>query len=119
MNSQSTDLLVWGIVVHLIADWILQNDWQANNKADPNHPAGIVHAAIHAVGLMFVFPAKIAALIGVVHYIIDLRFGLKWWRETFRQTTEGPAALHVAIWGDQVLHIAIIALFGWLKGRGK
>lgn len=113
-----TDRTVFGIIVHLAADWLLQNDWMAANKANPDHPAGIVHAAIHTIGLLFVFPAKFAALIGALHYIIDLRFALRWWRKVFGQTTEGEAALHVAIWGDQVLHIAVIAFFAsLLKGR--
>lgn len=29
----ATGLVVWGIVAHLIADWPLQNEWMATNKA--------------------------------------------------------------------------------------
>lgn len=31
MNA--TDLLVWGIVIHLVVDWLGQNEWIAVNKA--------------------------------------------------------------------------------------
>jgi len=109
-----TDRLLWGIMAHLGADWLLQNAYMADNKATVGHPAGILHALIHTLALTAVFPRRVALLLGVVHYLIDLRFILKWWRETFRQTTEGPAALHVAIWGDQVTHFLTIAVAAWL-----
>lgn len=112
----STDRLVWAIVIHLVCDWLLQNHWMAVNKAKLFHPSGIVHAAIHAVGLMLVFPIPIALVIGVLHYIVDLRTALAWWRKVYRQTTEGEWALHVAVWGDQVLHILILAIAVLLIG---
>jgi hypothetical protein len=30
---RATDLLLWGIVVHLVIDWLAQNEWMAVNKA--------------------------------------------------------------------------------------
>jgi hypothetical protein len=30
---RATDLLIWGIVVHLLVDWLGQNEWIAVNKA--------------------------------------------------------------------------------------
>jgi hypothetical protein len=67
---------------------------------------------------MLVFPPPVALAIGVIHYIIDLRFLLRWWRRVFRQTTTGDVALHVAIWGDQVAHIAVIAAAALLVTGG-
>lgn len=32
-DLSASDLMIWGLVLHLIADWPLQNDWMANNKA--------------------------------------------------------------------------------------
>jgi hypothetical protein len=29
----ATDLLIWGIVIHLVIDWLAQNEWMAVNKA--------------------------------------------------------------------------------------
>jgi uncharacterized protein DUF3307 len=105
-----TDRLLWGILAHLGADWLLQNAYMADNKATLGHPAGILHAAIHTLALAAVFPRRVALFLGIVHYLIDLRFLLRWWRETFRQTTTGPAALHVAIWQDQVCHMLTLAV---------
>lgn len=113
-----TDFLLWGIVGHLVADWLFQNDWMASNKMNPKHPAGYVHTLIHFVvlGLVWSIFADLGDLLGpawlvaVVHWIIDLRWPLEGWRRVLKQTREGPAALHVAIWGDQVLHILVLAI---------
>ncbi len=113
----STDLLAWGIVAHLAADWLGQNEWQALNKTRLTHPAAWVHSGIQTLALGCVFPWPVALALGVSHILIDTRVPLAWWRRTFRQTTEGPMAVHVAIWGDQVAHILMIALAAALVGR--
>lgn len=116
----NTNLLLWGIVIHLIADWIFQNQWMADNKSSLKHPAAYVHSGIHLIALLIVFPPLAAVLLAVSHLLIDTRKPLQWWRSFFRQTQDGPAALHVAMWGDQVLHIAMIALAVVLLGiQGK
>ena len=45
--------------------------------------------------------------------LIDTRVPFRWWRNTFRMTTDGPNAAHVAIWSDQVLHVLCIA--AWIQ----
>lgn len=118
-ENRASERLLWGFVAHLIADWLFQSDWMAANKSKPGHPAGIVHAAFHVVALAFVFPMRWALLLGVVHYVIDLRFILRWWRSFYRQTTNpaNPASMHVAIWGDQVCHIVSIAIVAAVLAR--
>ena len=98
-----------GLVAHLVADWIFQNDWMARNKLILTHPAAWVHAAINVtlLGLALGWPAGLA-LTGW-HVFVDTRLLLRWWQRVFRQTTSGPYATHVAVWADQVLHIAGIA----------
>lgn len=112
-----TELLIWGIVIHLICDWLLQNDWMAKNKVNLRHPAGYIHGGIHGLGTVLIFPPVYAIMIGVSHWLIDLRFIMVWWRSFFRQTTDGVFAIPVAIWGDQVIHIAIIATMAILSTR--
>lgn len=106
----------WGVTIHLIVDWLLQNHWMAANKANPAHPAGYVHSGLHAVALALVFPAPYAIAIGVIHFLIDTRVPLAAWRVIFRQTREGEIALHVAIWGDQVTHWAVICVAALMLG---
>lgn len=112
-----SDLIILGIVIHLVCDWLLQNHWMATNKANLRHPAGYVHAGIHTLGLLLVFPPAWALAIGIIHLLVDTRVPLIWWRRVFRQTTEGPYAVPVAIWGDQVVHITVITIVAYLITR--
>lgn len=134
ISDTATKLLLWGIVVHLVADWVFQSDWMARLKASyvpwppkPKcegdgpillfiHPAGWIHASIHLLGLLLIFPWWMAILIGISHLLIDTRVPLQWWRKFYRQTTTGEVALHVAIWSDQVWHIAILAIAALIVG---
>lgn len=102
-----TALLVWGVVAHLVADWLLQSDWMAANKAKrrelhaerwggmghrgyasvwwDRHPAALVHAGLHGVALAFVF-GWLAAALAVVHLVIDTRGPVARWARLIRQT---------------------------------
>lgn len=117
ITDLATKLLLWGIAVHLFLDWIWQNDWMARNKSNLRHPAAYVHWGIHLVGLVFIFPVIPAIIIALIHLLIDTRVPLVWWRRVFRQTTTGDVALHVALWGDQVLHITVLAIVALIVGR--
>ncbi|CAN5409167.1 hypothetical protein BH10CHL1_BH10CHL1_06580 [soil metagenome] len=108
--QEATILLVWGIVVHLIADWLLQNDWMAIHKVDLRHPAAWAHSGIHALGLCLVFVWPVALLIGITHLLIDTRKPLLWWMRVVKQMPTTPRLLIVEIWLDQVMHIAVLAI---------
>jgi hypothetical protein len=119
----ASDLLIWGIVAHLIADWPLQNDWMSRNKASLGHPAGYVHAGIHGVLLAFVF-GWVAAPLAIAHLLIDTRVPVAWWSRLMRQTQPVPqiesdgvrsrvmvdVGTEVRFWTDQVFHIASVAV---------
>ncbi len=102
------DTLSRAIAAHLIADWLFQSEWMALNKTNPTHPAGWIHAGIHIAFLRLVLPWKYAFFVGIIHFVIDLRFILQWWRKIYGQTRTGDMGVHVAIWGDQVTHIAVL-----------
>lgn len=104
----STELLVWAIVAHLVADWLLQNDWMALNKTDLRHPAGWVHAAIHTLLLWLIFPGAIALLLGVTHLLIDTRRPVLWWMRVVKQMQAGPQLMLVEMGVDQVFHIIVL-----------
>jgi hypothetical protein len=84
----------------------------------PLHPASYVHALCHLAAMLAVFPWPYAAAIAATHWAVDLRVPLAWWRHLTRQTVEGPMAVHVAIWEDQVVHLAILGAFALYLGRG-
>jgi hypothetical protein len=113
--SESLPFLTWGIVAHLIADWLLQSAWQADNKTNLKHPAAWVHSGIHTALYFFIFQPYIAILIGLIHLGIDTRKPMNWWGRKINQTTHGDIALHIVIWRDQVMHILIIALAALLN----
>ena len=100
------------LVAHLVGDWILQNDWMARHKSNLLHPASWVHGCIHFLLLTLALGWKAGLTIAFLHMIVDTRVPQRWWNKVFKQTTNGATGLHVLIWGDQVIHITIIAL--WL-----
>ena len=131
MNPQdlsASDLLVWGIVLHLVADWPLQNDWMARNKSSPKHPAGYFHAGVHGLLLSIIF-GWVAIPLAVTHLLIDTRKPVIWWSRLVGQSPpqnnfiprrgksieEDPIPIYdmgteVRIWTDQVFHIVCVAV---------
>lgn len=112
-------LTLAGILLHLVGDWFFQNDWMAKNKTNWRHPAAFVHAGIHTVLPLLVFPVWAALIIGVLHFLIDLRSPLTWWGKFTRQTRPRSGGyspeimdigMEVAFWRDQVAHFIVIAL---------
>lgn len=101
------------IVVHLIGDWVLQNDWMATNKQNLKHPAAYVHVLIHFVLLFLVIGWPGAFILALAHILIDTRLPFRWWSSLFKMTTEGPISMHVAIWTDQVFHVLCLA--AWVQ----
>lgn len=130
----ATELLVWGVVVHLVIDWLAQNEWMAANKAKrrflgcnwwDRHPAAYVHAGLHGVTQLIVFPWPAALAVGITHLLIDTRKPVEWWSKLIRQTQPSgeqgvswkdphpirfmDIGAEVRIWSDQVWHIAVVA----------
>jgi len=101
------------LIMHLIGDWIFQNDWMAVNKMNLKHPAAWIHFAIHVALLATVLGWIGGLVLGVSHLIIDTRVPFRLWRKWLRMTSDGPYTLHVAIWTDQVLHILCLA--AWVQ----
>lgn len=129
-DLSASDLLVWGIVLHLIADWPFQNHWMAMNKMNLRHPAGYVHAGIHGVFLALIF-GWVAIPLAVIHLLIDTRVPIVWWgTKVMKQPqptgslveTMNPVhsnfdyipvydlGLAIRFWTDQVFHIACVAI---------
>ena len=82
----ATELLVWGVVIHLIVDWLGQNEWIALNKTRLRHP------------------------------VTDTRRPLELWGRVMSQPTKGPEAFTIHVWRDQALHVAAIAATALIVG---
>jgi hypothetical protein len=100
-----------GLVAHLVADWILQNDWMALNKTKLGHPAAWTHAAIHTFCLGLALGWLGGLVLGISHLLIDTRVPVDWWIHVFKKCGRAPEAGTIAIWLDQTLHIVCIAVW--------
>jgi hypothetical protein len=100
------------LLLHLIGDWLLQNQWMAVNKTRLSHPAAWLHGGIHGVLLGLVFGWVGGLVLGVVHALVDTRIPVRWWIKVFKKC-ESASDLPVLLIGcDQVIHICCIA--GWM-----
>lgn len=116
MTEHATQLLLWGWVAHLVADFVLQNEWQALNKGSLKHPAAWVHSTIQGLCALFVFPWPAALALGLVHLAVDTRKPLDWWRRLVKQTRTGPIMLPFGLIQDQSVHVICLAVAAVLCG---
>ncbi len=97
------------LVAHLVADWLLQNNWMARHKESVRHPAAWVHASIYGLCLGLALNWEAGIGLGLLHVLIDTGIPLRWWITYIKESADAPEALHIAIWADQVIHIGAIA----------
>ena len=103
-------VLLYLQIKHFVCDYPLQTTYQVTNKGTYGHPAGLLHAGIHAVLTIPVFlimapplPVGIAIVVGefLVHYHID------WAKQRIMARTGWQAVDSEFWWGigaDQFLH---------------
>lgn len=98
-----------GLLAHLVADWTLQNDWMARNKASLRHPAAWTHAAIQALCLSLALGWLAGLVLGFIHLLVDTRVPVAWWIRVFKKCGHAPEAVLIAVWLDQTVHIVCLA----------
>ena len=103
-------------MLHLIADWLLQNEWMSVNKVRLSHPAAWIHGSIHAVLLGLIFGWGGGVTLGILHILVDTRVPIRWWIRVFKKCENSPDLPILLIGCDQVLHIGCIA--GWMVFAG-
>lgn len=103
-------VLLYLQIKHFVCDYPLQTTYQVNNKGTYGHPAGLLHASIHALFTIPAFliispplPVGIAIVVGefLVHYHID------WSKQQIMARTGWKAVDSEFWWGigaDQFLH---------------
>ena len=110
----SLTLFERGLVAHLIADWLLQNDWMALHKMNLRHPAGwAMPPSMPSLGIALGWRGGL--VLGILHLLIDTGRPVNWWVRVFKKCDGAPQAALIRIWTDQVLHISAIA--AWIAWR--
>lgn len=107
-DLSASELMIWGFVLHLMADWLFQSSWMADNKMKrrfrkklapvdigevetiqtvwwDRHPAAYAHAGMHAIWLSWVF-GWAAIPLAITHLIIDCRWVVVQWSKLIGQT---------------------------------
>lgn len=65
------NVLVWGLIAHLVGDYLLQSDWMAVQKTERWIPA-LAHGVTYTVPFLFLTQSPWALLvIGGTHVVID------------------------------------------------
>ena len=122
--SSATTLLLWSLalleVKHFVCDFVLQTAYLYRNKGIYGHPAGFVHARLHAVGslpaiLIVTQSAELAAAILIVEFLIHYHVD---WLKLYidkRYRLGINQSLYWMIFGlDQLIHqityVAILAV---------
>lgn len=94
-------LTVLGILtLHFIADFLLQDDWMAQNKSS-NFKALSVHVAVYTLPFALFFNWKFAAFTYATHFIVDMassRLTTHLWQKGERHW------FFVVIGADQLAH---------------
>jgi hypothetical protein len=85
----------------------------AHHKTSLSHPAAWVHGAIQGLALAWALGWQVGLALGLLHTLIDTRVPLRWWIDAFKKSGDAPDASNIALWTDQALHLAVIAL--WIE----
>lgn len=63
--------LILGFIFHLVGDYLLQNDWMAQNKTKRWFPC-IVHCLLYTLPFGFIFSSSpLISIVFISHYFID------------------------------------------------
>jgi hypothetical protein len=120
------------VIGHILGDWLLQTEWQAQNKAE-RWTAMFVHVTIYHVVLLAILvlrygtsaaPVYIAvAGLAVAHAVLDRKWPVAWLMRALRISVHRPPDRVLTLVVDQSLHILLLACaalyLGGLLGVGR
>lgn len=76
-------------ILHLIGDYLLQNDWMALNKKAKGGKgwlACFIHCLLYSLPFLLIASPLQVLFIFATHFIIDRWFFIKWYMNTVGQT---------------------------------
>lgn len=99
------------LIAHLIGDYLIQNDWMAQNKKERTLPC-LVHVSLYttAVFALTLWPWWAMAIVFVTHFIQDRTKIITWWmakigQRGFANPPLGPWSIIVV---DNVWHLVVL-----------
>lgn len=112
--------LVYGIILHFVGDYVLQNEWMAANKTRHSFPA-LVHATIYSLPFLWICPSEYWLILWSTHFFIDrYRLAVIWIqfynfgynrngdkKFTFNEKSNNGYNIHQPIWLTTWLAIII------------
>jgi hypothetical protein len=106
------------VIGHILGDWLLQTEWQAENKAE-SWKAMFAHVAVsHAVILIIliirfgaVATPVYAAVAGLAftHALLDRKWPVAWLMRALRISVHRPPERTLTLVVDQSLHFLLLA----------
>lgn len=116
-----------GLLLHLVGDYLLQNDWLANEKTK-NTWACFIHVFLYSFGFWFILDLQYWLIVSVSHFFID-RFRLavywiklvnwNWHSKNFGYTDDKP--LWMSVWLmiiiDNTFHVIFNSIAIYLQHK--
>ncbi len=116
-------LLAFGVFQfkHFLCDFVFQTDWHVKFKGIYGHPAGLMHAGIHALGTfacLLLLKTALLAVIGVVLAEYVIHYHTDWAKEQITRRAGWTPADHMfwnVLGADQLIHqVTYLAIVGVL-----
>lgn len=98
------------LILHLVGDYLLQNDWMAQNKKNRGLfglRSCLVHCLLYAIPFFFIANSMQVALIFSTHFLIDRWFFVKWYMNMVGQKkfAQPPMAPWSIFFVDNTFHL--------------
>jgi hypothetical protein len=115
------------LIAHLLGDWILQTEWQAQNK-ERGWGALLGHVVVYHLfvlgGCLLYLDAEnpivyvVVILLAVSHLILDRRHVTIKLMSVLHRQRNGPAEQWLVVAFDQAVHITLLGVAAWVLTRG-
>jgi hypothetical protein len=127
-SEDFVNIFSWLILGHLLADWLLQNDWMAQGKrCGLITLAGLAHFALYTLTtISFLWLAVqnnaspvqyilLGMIIFISHWLIDATDLVRGWMRFYGQRDQAMVRLMI----DQTLHLLILGGLALLLGQSS
>ena len=114
------------LLAHIVGDWLLQTEWQANNKIH-KWQALLSHVIVYHLVILAVLIAWFGfrnttvyitvAVLAVTHAVLDLRRPVEWIMKMLRHSVTNQSERWLVIVIDQSIHIILIGLASLFLSR--